>query len=91
MPKSTKTKKSFEESLYELENIIDELEKDDLTLDRALGHFEKGIGLMRHCDSHLKSARGKLKELLKGENGDIVTKILGETLESFIDKENADG
>ncbi len=89
MPKTEKTR-TFEESLSDLENVIDKLEKDDLTLDKALDHFEKGIGLMRSCDTHLKNAHGKLKELLKGENGELVTKILGENLESFIDRNYSD-
>ena len=89
MPKAEKNR-TFEECLSELENVIDQLEKEDLTLDKALDHFEKGIGLMRNCDTHLKNAHGKIKELLKGENGELVTRILGENLESFIDRNNGD-
>ncbi|MFP4012771.1 MAG: exodeoxyribonuclease VII small subunit [Chitinispirillaceae bacterium] len=82
---------TFEEALAELENVIEQLEREDLTLDKALLHFENGIRLMRHCDTHLKSAQGKLKELLKGEDGEFITKVLGVTLESFIGGEETDG
>ncbi len=78
---------SFEESLVALENVISELEKEDLSLERALTIFEQGIILMRKCDSHLKNAQGKVKELLKGENGEFVEKILGVTLESFLSRD----
>jgi exodeoxyribonuclease VII small subunit len=76
-------KMSFEEALAELERIIDQLERDDLTLTEALAHFERGVTLMRVCDTHLKNAEGKLTELTKGENGAFVEKILGATSESF--------
>jgi len=81
---------SFEEALHELEKTIEELERDDLTLEKALCFFERGIGLMRSCDSHLKSAQGKIQELLKGENGTFVEKVLGNTLESFLNREDAE-
>jgi exodeoxyribonuclease VII small subunit len=84
---STQDRLSFEEALGALEVVITELEKDDLSLDRALTIFEQGIGLMRQCDAKLGSAQGKMKELLKGENGEFVEKVLGDSLESFLNRE----
>lgn len=81
---------TFESSLAELEKTIEELEEVDLTLDTSLELFEKGVGLIRNCDTHLKKARGKITELLRGENGDFVEKILGNSLESFVSKEDTD-
>ena len=78
---------TFEDALAALEGVISELEKEDLSLDRALTIFEQGIILMRKCDSHLKNAQGKMKELLKGENGEFVEKVLGDTLESFLSRD----
>jgi exodeoxyribonuclease VII small subunit len=78
---------TFEDALAALEGVISELEKEGLSLDRALTIFEQGIILMRKCDSHLKNAQGKMKELLKGENGDFVEKLLGDTLESFLSRD----
>ena len=78
---------TFEDALAALEGVISELEKEDLSLDRALTIFEQGIVLMRKCDSHLKNAHGKMKELLKGENGEFVEKVLGVTLESFLSRD----
>jgi exodeoxyribonuclease VII small subunit len=76
---------TFESALSELEGIIERLEGSDLTLDSALGHFEEGVRLMRFCDARLKSAKGRLLELTRGEGGELVTEILGEGLESFTD------
>jgi exodeoxyribonuclease VII small subunit len=76
---------TFESALSELEGIIERLERSDLTLDAALGHFEDGVRLMRFCDARLKSAKGRLLELTRGEDGELVTSILGEGIESFTD------
>jgi len=81
---------TFESALSELEGIIERLERSDLTLDSALGHFEDGVRLMRFCDGRLKSAKGRLLELTRGEDGELVTAILGEGLESFTDNLEAD-
>ena len=88
MAKGKRDNISFEASLSELESVIDQLEKDDLTLEKALLQFEKGINMMRHCENHLRNAQGKLKELLTGENGELVTRVLGATLESFLSGED---
>jgi exodeoxyribonuclease VII small subunit len=83
-------KETFETAIKKLEAIISSLENDDLTLKEALENFENGVKLMRTCDNHLRNAEGKLKELLKGENGEFVEKTLGITLDSFIDGEDLD-
>jgi exodeoxyribonuclease VII small subunit len=80
----------FEEALAELEKNIEKLESDDLTLDKSLELFERGIVLLRTCDTHLKKAQGKISALLKGDNGEYVEKVLGTTLESFFAKEETD-
>jgi exodeoxyribonuclease VII small subunit len=94
MSEKQRTKKNggdtltFEEALAQLEKTVDQLEKEDLTLDGSLKLFEQGIGLIRTCDTHLKKAKGKVTELLKNDNGEYVEKVLGATLESFITKKD---
>ncbi len=72
-----KKKVTFENALFELEKITETLESEDLTLDEALKNFEKGIAQMRVCEDKLSDAEGKLKELLEGENGELVENVLG--------------
>lgn len=81
---------SFEEALAQLEETNEQLEKGDLTLENALVYFEKGIALVRCCESHLTKADGKLSQLLKGENGRVVEKVLGVTLQSLLSGDNGD-
>ena len=86
-----KEKVTFEKALENLEDIVGKLESGDLTLDSALEYFEKGIGLMRVCDSHLKNAEGKIRELLKGENGEFAEKVLGMTADTILGEDETDG
>ena len=55
----------FEESLQRLEAIIGELEKGDVSLDRALELFDEGMKLSGSCRKELEDAEGKVEILLK--------------------------
>ena len=87
---TTRKKPSFEEALEGREKCIQKLEGNDLSLDKALDYFEEGVKLMRSCDEQLRSAEGKLTELLKGENGQFVEKTLGITLDSLNESDTID-
>jgi len=60
----------FEECLQRLEKIVDELEKGELPLEKALGLFEEGIALSASCRKELEAAEGKVEILLK-QNGKL--------------------
>ena len=55
----------FEESLQRLETIVAELEKGDVSLDRALELFDEGMKLSGSCRKELEDAEGKVEILLK--------------------------
>lgn len=69
---------SFESSLEELENLVNKLEKGQLTLDESLGIFERGMKLARVCNQQLSKAERKI-EILIEENGKLKA-------ETFIDE-----
>jgi len=60
----------FEECLERLEKIVAELEKGDVSLDRALELFDEGMKLSGSCRKELEEAEGKVEILLK-RNGDF--------------------
>ena len=60
----------FEECLQRLEKIVNELEKGDLPLEKALTLFEEGIQLSNSCRQELETAEGKVEVLLK-QNGKL--------------------
>ena len=58
-------KNSFESSLKELEEIVEQLEAGDLPLERSLELFEKGVTLSRDCQQRLDEAERRVEVLLK--------------------------
>lgn len=54
----------FEASLSELETLVQSLENDNLSLDKSLATFEKGIKLSRACQQALDKAEQKVSILL---------------------------
>ncbi len=60
----------FESSLKELEELVEKLENDELTLQDSMKQFERGISLSRHCHSMLETARQTVSVLTDPENPD---------------------
>ena len=54
---------SFEQSILDLEAIVMQLEKGELSLDDALKHYEKGIKLAHTCQKTLTQAEQKIISL----------------------------
>jgi exodeoxyribonuclease VII small subunit len=62
-------KKTFEESMAQLEKIVEELEAGNLPLDKALKKFEEGIGLSRACFEKLDETEKKIVQLMEKQDG----------------------
>jgi exodeoxyribonuclease VII small subunit len=60
----------FEECLQRLEQILGELEKGDIPLERSLQLFEEGMKLSTSCRKELEEAEGRVEILLK-QNGKV--------------------
>ena len=59
--------KSFEDNLKELEVIVAELEKGELSLEDAISKFENGIKVSKECNSKLEEAEKRINIILNGE------------------------
>ena len=62
-PEEDTQSKSFEDSLTELESLVDTLERGELTLEQSLAAFERGIKLTRSCQKALDTAEQKVRIL----------------------------
>lgn len=60
----------FEDCLQQLEKIVEQLERGDLSLEQSLVLFEEGMKLSNSCRQELESAEGKVEMLLK-QNGKV--------------------
>ena len=61
---------NLENSLANLESIVEELESGDLPLEKAMKKFEEGIKLTRGCQAALREAEQKVDILLKSSRGE---------------------
>ncbi len=65
----------FEESLLELDQIVQALEDGSLGLEESLGRFERAIGLLKSCYSLLERAEQRIDVLtgFDAEGNPVVT------------------
>ena len=62
-------KKSFEENMARLEEIVALLEKGDSQLSQSLSLFEEGTRLAAACRTELDQAEQQVVRLMKGPDG----------------------
>ena len=60
----------FEDQLARLEEIVDRLEDESVGLEEALGLFENGMELARHCRTRLEEVELRVTQLLETEIGE---------------------
>ena len=63
-----KTASHFEEAMEELEKLVEQMERGDISLEESLKSFERGIKLTRTCQQALQEAEQKVQILLE-KNG----------------------
>jgi exodeoxyribonuclease VII small subunit len=68
------TEKNFEQSLKQLEQIVQDLEEGDLPLEKAIKKFEDGMKLSKNCSEKLDETEKRITLLLKEQNGGIIEK-----------------
>ena len=66
--------KTFEQSMKQLERIVQELEDGDLPLEKAIKKFEEGIKLTKFCSEKLDETEKKVSILLKDSEGRLAEK-----------------
>lgn len=62
-----KKKFELEKAMGDLETIVEQLEAGELTLDKSLKEFEKGVRLSRECQKALTEAEQKVQILIDSE------------------------
>ena len=64
---------SFDEALRQLEAIVDQLERGDVSLDNAIDAYSRGMVLKGHCQARLEEARLKVEQIKLPEDGGPAT------------------
>lgn len=67
----TTKKMTFEEALSRLEEIVNQLESGEITLDKSIAAFEEGQKLVKFCLEKLNEAETKVKKLTQDSEGNF--------------------
>ena len=63
---------SFEDALAELEKIVRGLEGGQQKLEDAIGAYERGALLRRHCEAKLAEAEARVQAIVAAADGTLV-------------------
>ncbi len=65
----------FEAAMKRLEDIVNELEKGELDIDKSLEIFEEGIKMSRICSKKLSEAEQKIEKLTRNQKGELIAEL----------------
>jgi exodeoxyribonuclease VII small subunit len=77
MPSKNSQELKFEEAIADLQQVVEQLESGDLSLEDSLAAFEKGVGLVRYCNEKLSEVEQKVELLVKDKEGQLQLKAFG--------------
>jgi exodeoxyribonuclease VII small subunit len=60
---TNKTEKTYSELKQELDEVLDVLQQDDISVDDALKNYERGMELVKQLEVTLKDAENKVTKL----------------------------
>ena len=67
---------SFEDALAELERIVRGLEGGQQKLEEAIGSYERGAALRRHCEAKLAEAEARVQAIVERADGTVSLKAM---------------
>jgi len=77
----------FETALESLEEVVEQLESGELSLEDALAAFEKGVGLVRYCNQKLTEVEKRIELLVRDKEGKLQLKAF----EAIVSDQERDG
>jgi len=63
-----KEKLSFEEAMSQLEEIVEQLEKGDVPLEKAISYYQEGMKLSKLCHDKLTNVQEKMTQILNEQD-----------------------
>ena len=69
-------KLTFEEAMKELEELVDSLDKGDVSLDEAIAAYDRGSQLKDYCEKKLQEAKMKVDTIQASDNIDTIPEKL---------------
>ena len=65
-------KMNFESNMKELENIVEQMSQNTLSLEKSIELFEKGISLSKNCSKELTQAQQKIQKIINSNTEEDV-------------------
>ena len=72
--KKNKAEDSYEQIFVELESIVEKMDSGDISLEKSLELFEKGVSLIKDGKKKLDQAESRVKILIKDSDTSISKK-----------------
>ena len=69
-------KLTFEKAMKELEELVDSLDKGDVSLDEAIAAYDRGTQLKDYCEKKLQEAKMKVDTIQASDNSDNIPEKL---------------
>lgn len=63
-------KQSYEENITQIDEILEKLESEELSLDDSISEYEKAIKLIKDSEKLLEAGEGKVMKMLE-KNGKV--------------------
>jgi exodeoxyribonuclease VII small subunit len=60
---------SFEQTMKELESVVDRLERGEVALEESIALYERGAKLKKRCEDELKRAEEKVAAITLDADG----------------------
>ena len=87
MARKDSPNKKFETALEDLEQVVEQLDSGDLSLEDSLAAFENGVGLVKFCNDKLNEVEKKVELLVKDKEGKLQLKAFEDSLEDGNDED----
>ncbi|MFM8748778.1 exodeoxyribonuclease VII small subunit [Rhabdaerophilum sp.] len=59
----------FEEAMRQLETIVSQLERGEVSLEESIGLYERGEALKKRCETLLREAEMRIEKIQFGPDG----------------------
>lgn len=66
----------FEESLEQLEGLVERLESGEVSLEESLQDFERGVALVRTLRERLDQAQQRVDKIVEQEGGETAAQVM---------------
>ena len=74
----SKQSKTFEESMFRLEQIVRAMERGDVALEESLKLFQEGTQLVQSCSKLLDDAQLQIQKVMAGADGSPVMEVFAD-------------